>query len=134
MVTQLKASFRVNVTDVLDNGFIGKSEESKRNARIQDKSLLNNNFKDGDHLIITIEVIDVGDVKNDKPNSEFYVAINEFATNGGFYTKAIKEYENWKRAFLYEERGMIIFPNDDWERFEVNDIIKVIIKNEHYNI
>ncbi|MEK0369307.1 MAG: hypothetical protein QQN62_06880 [Nitrosopumilus sp.] len=128
MVTPLTISFKVEIIDVLNNGFIGTSKDFKKKARIQDKSLTNNNLSNGDNIEVKIEVIDESDVGTDNSN-EFYVAINEFATNGGFYTKAIKEYENrFKRAFWFEERGMIIFPNEDWERFEVNDIIKVSIK------
>ncbi len=129
MVTQLKASFKVKIIDVLDNGFIGKDNGFKKKLRVQDTSLKGDAFFEDEELTVTIEVIDEKDVKEDKPNKEFYVAINEFATNGGFYTKAIKEYENrLKRVLLFEERGMIIFPNDEWESFEVNDIIKVSIR------
>ena len=126
MATQLIILFKVEIIDVLNNGFIGKDYNSKK-ARIQDTSLFDNEFIEGQRLLVTIEVIDGNDVKEDKRGKEFYVAINEF-TNNGFYTKAVKEYEGLKRVFWYEERGMIMFPNDDWEKFEINDIIKVSIK------
>ena len=131
MATQLITSFKVEIIDVLNNGFIGKDYNSKK-ARIQDTSLFGNDFIEGQRLLVAIEVIDENDVKEDKKEKEFYVAINEF-TNYGFYTKAVKEYEGLKRVFWYEERGMIMFPNDDWERFEVNDIIKVSIKKYERN-
>jgi len=127
MVTQQITKFKVEVTDVLNDGFIGKNEDLKRDTRIQDKSLLENKFSSGDKLAITIDVIDEKDVKKDKNGKEFYVAINQFSGNG-FYTKAVKEYDNWKRIFLYEARGMLMFPDDEWERLEINDIIKVSIK------
>jgi len=130
MVTQLTTSFKVEIIDALNNGFIGKSSDFKKELRIQDKSLLKNNFSNGDNLIVTIEVIEEEDVREDKNGTEFYAAVNEF-TGNGFYIKAIKEYENrLLRVFLFEQRGMIMFPNDDWNDFEVNDIIKVTIKNE----
>ena len=128
METQLTPSFNIEIIDTLNNGFIGKDNNFKRRLRIQDTSLKGHNFSNGDKLKITIELIEEEDIKEDKKGKEFYVAINEFANNG-FYTKAIKEYENrFKRVFLFEERGMIIFPNDDWERFEVGDVIRVSIK------
>jgi len=128
MVTQLTTSFKVEIIEVLDNGFIGKDTDSGKNIRVQDVSLLENNFSTGDRLKLTIDVIEEEDVKEDKRGKEFYVVVNEFR-GGGFYTRAVKEYENrFKRVFLFEERGMIMFPNDEWGRFEVNDIIKIMIK------
>ena len=128
MVTQLTTSFKVEIIEVLKDGFIGKNVDWKGELRIQDKSLQKNNFFNKDQLTVTIDVIEEDDVKEDKNGKEFCVAVNEFSGNG-FYTKAVKEYENrLKRVFWFEERGMIMFPNDEWDDFEMNDIIRVSIK------
>lgn len=128
MITpQIIISFELEIIDVLNDGFIGT--ELKKESRISDKfALSNNSFKIGDSVQIKISVINEEDIKKDKQGKEFYCVINEL-TNNGLYTKSYDEnVSRFKRRFWYESRGMITFPREEFNRFEVGDILKVEIK------
>lgn len=126
MATELISSTRLKIVDVVGDGFFGINQNNNK-ALVKDKfALKNNGYKIGDVVEVNIELVDEKDVRKEKKGKEFYCAINDF-TNNGFYTKNYKEYENWKRLFLYESRGMMTFLND-YNRFNLNDIIKVKIR------
>lgn len=130
---QITILFELKITDVLSDGFIGTDVGTtklfKKKSLIKDKfALRENNFKKDDIVKIKISTIDESKIKEDKKGKEFYCVIFEL-TNSGFYTKKYDENENrFSRIFLYEARGMITFTKEEFERFDVGDIIKIEVR------
>ena len=132
MEETIKVSFKLRIKNIFVDGFEGHDLEEKRlfkqESLIRDKiALKDTKLKINDIVLVTIEVIDKTQIKEDKKDEEFYVVVNEI-TNNGFYTKGYDEnVSRFKRFFWYETRGMITFTNAKYERFDVGDILKISI-------
>jgi len=131
--TKIIISFDLKITEVFGDGFQGVDIEDtsffKSKSMIKDKiALKNNSHTIGEIVTIRVETIEENEIRKDR-SSEFYCVVNEL-TNNGFYTKHYKEYENiFKRAWMYEARGMITFTKEEHaNRFDVGDILKVTIR------
>ena len=121
-------NFKIKITDIINNGFIGTSPNTKKVFRLQDKSLNGHKFKVNQVLDISIVDISKEEIGNDINGKKFYCVVNEF-TNNGFYTKTFDENESiFKRAWRFDERGMFTFPKGFEDEIEYGDILKVEIK------
>lgn len=132
MIEKYQISFRLEITEVIDFGFKGKSEDKKlkKKSIIQDKYALDNHRFQG-KVKVTLETISPEHIIDDIKRKEFVAfccVVNEIRANG-IYTKKYEENENpFKRVFWMDERGMMTFPDESWNRFEIGDVLKVKIE------
>ena len=132
METKLIINFQLEITNVLKDGFIGKEVKSglfRKDARLQDKYISVEGFKDGGIIQVTIETINEDEIKKDRKSNPkvFYRIINQL-TFYGFFTKLfIKKEDRFKRFFKFEETGLVILFNEE-DRFEIGDIVKISVK------
>ena len=132
METKLIINFQLEITNVLKDGFIGKEVKSglfRKDARLQDKYISVEGFKDGGIIQVTIETINEDEIKKDRKSNPkvFYRIINQL-TFYGFFTKLFtKKEDRFKRFFKFEETGLVILFNEE-DRFEIGDIVKISVK------
>ena len=132
-IPQVTVPFQLKITNIFGDGFQGVDLDStglfRKTSMVKDKfALKDNNFKEKDIVEVKITTINEEDIREDKQGKEFYCVVYEL-TNYGFYTKHYKEYESkFKREFFYNARGMITFTKEEYQRFDVGDILKVAVK------
>ena len=132
METKLIINFQLEITNVLKDGFIGKEVKSglfRKDARLQDKYISVEGFKDGGIIQVTIETINEDEIKKLRKSNPkvFYRIINQL-TFYGFFTKLFtKKEDRFKRFFKFEETGLVILFNEE-DRFEIGDIVKISVK------
>ena len=133
--TKVTISFQMEITNVLNIGFIGgeikKTGIFRKEARLQDKLALGKGLKEGDIVTVTIETIEEDEIGNDKEGNPtvFYRLINEL-TFFGFFTKSYtSKGERFKRFFKFEETGMVTL-FEEQERFEVGDMLRITVQKQ----
>ena len=129
MLEKFKLNYELKIVEIIKGGFIGKSEEFRKNSKIQDNYCFDKNpFNKDDEVEIKIETVDKEEIKEDRISKKsviFYCIVNEVSLNG-FYTKKYKEEENlFKRVFFEEIRGFVTLPDEKMNRFEMGDILRI---------
>ena len=132
-IPQVTVTFRLRITNISGDGFTGVDLDSeglfRKTAMVKDKyALKDNDFEEGEVVEVMITTINEDDIRAEKKGREFYCVVYEL-TNYGFYTKDYKEYESrFKREFFYNARGMITFTKEEYQRFDVGDILRVKVR------
>lgn len=134
MLPEIKISYWLKVTEVLEDGFRAVSPDDKRlikylNITRDKTSLRNHNFKREDIVKVTLEFVTKYKPDILETNKvEFHIWVKEISSNG-IYTKTYVEGENPNKTIQwYEARGMITSEVLEKNSFEAGDLIKVTIR------